>query len=490
MDDNRDTTNVSQTIETRLFIAGKWVQGTSSGEVLNKFDGTVIADLSEAGRDQVTYAVTSAAAAFKRGAPPQAARADILIRAADLLKSRRDQMVRIIVAEAGFTASEATGEVTRGIQTLLASADEAKRLVGEMIPIGGAPGNDGRIGFTMRIPIGVVCAITPFNAPLNTVLHKVAPAFAAGNSVILKPASATPLTSALLVSILLDAGMPPDFISLLHGPGGKIGQWLCEEPDIKFYAFTGSTAVGKRIHSAVGLRRTQMELGSIAATILQPDADLDYALPKVLGAGFRKAGQVCTSIQRLYVHASIYDKVKASLTASVAALRAGNPNDPEVDTGPLISEAEAIRVEGWVREAAEQGADILAGGVRTGSVVTPTLIANTDPSMRVMAEEIFGPVMILRRFSDLDDAIDEINATPYGLASGIFTQNIEAGMHAAAKLQVGGVHINETSSSRVDVMPYGGCKDSGFGREGPRYAMHEMSEERLVTITVQGYKNG
>lgn len=470
----------------RLFIDGAWVEGAGKADVLDKFDGSVVAHLAQASREQVARAVAGVQAAFERGAPPAPQRAAALTRAAALLEERAERFVATMAAEAGFTRSEAMGEVTRGVQTLLASADEGKRLKGEMIPFSGVPGQQNRLAFTIRKPLGVICAITPFNSPLNTVLHKVAPAIASGNGLVLKPASATPLTAALIVEMLLDAGVDRDFIALVHGPGGQLGKWLSEEEAISFFAFTGSTAVGKTIHAAAGLRRTQMELGSIAATILNHDADLGLAMPKVLNAGYRKAGQVCTSVQRLYVHDSLYDDVEARMTAAVGALRAGNPRDAGTDVGPLISEGEARRIEAWIAEAVASGARLLAGGERRGTVVTPALLADATTDMKVMSQEVFGPLVVLRRFSSLDAAIDEINATPYGLATGIFTRDIEAGMHAAMQLRVGGVHINETCSSRVDIMPYGGCKDSGFGREGPRYAIEEMTEERLITISLNG----
>lgn len=468
----------------RLFIGGEWVDGAGRGTVFDKFDGSVVSTIGEADRRQVADAVAGVKAAFERGAPPASERAACLVRAAQLLEERRERFIQTIVAESGFTLADAAGEVLRGVQTFLASADEGKRLTGEMLPLEGVPGQQNRLGFTLRTPLGVVCAITPFNSPLNTVLHKVAPALASGNSVLLKPASATPLTSVLVVEILLDAGVPRDFIALINGPGGRIGQWLVEEQDIKFYAFTGSTEVGKRIQAEAGLRRTQMELGSIAATILNQDADLELAMPKVVRAGYRKAGQVCTSIQRLYVHETIFEEVKTSMTAAVKRLRVGNPHDPETEIGPMIDEKEAVRIEGWVNEAVQAGATLLAGGERQRAVVAPVLLTDVTPDMTVMAEEAFGPLTVLRSFSHLDQAIDEINATPYGLATGIFTRDIDAGFYAAKHLHVGGVHINETSASRVDIIPYGGCKDSGFGREGPRYAIREMTEEKVVTITL------
>lgn len=469
----------------RLLIGGKWVDGAGEGSVFDKYNGRLISTIAEADRAQVAAAVAGAKAAFEDGAPSPHERAAALTRSAEILRERHVPMIETIVSETGFTHADAEGEVARATQTLLASADEARRLTGEMIPIGGAPGQENRIGFTIRVPIGVVCAITPFNSPLNTVAHKLAPALAAGNAVVLKPASATPLTAAMLLEILIDAGVPPGFLSILHGPGGRIGAWLCEEQDVKFYAFTGSTEVGTKIQAAAGLRRTQMELGSIAATILNHDADLDAALPKVVRAGYRKAGQVCTSIQRLYVHGSILEVVQERLVKAVEELKAGDPHEPDTFVGPMIDEREAIRAEAWVREAVDDGATLLVGGARKAALLMPTLLTDVTREMRVMREEIFAPVVCLRPFAEIGEAIEEINATPYGLATGIFTNDLEAGFAAARRLEVGGVHINETSSSRVDIMPYGGCKASGFGREGPRYAIREMTDERLITISLK-----
>jgi acyl-CoA reductase-like NAD-dependent aldehyde dehydrogenase len=427
--------------------------------------------------------VASAHEAFRRGAPGPFERGAILERAAALLEPRTDELVRTMQMEAGFTAADAGGEVRRCIQTLKLSAEEARRLAGEVIPLSGAPQQAGRVGFTLRVPLGVVVAITPFNSPLNTVAHKIAPAFAAGNAAILKPASATPLTACKLAEVLLEAGMPRGFLSVLPG-GAQVAEWLIADQRVRFFAFTGSTEVGRSIQSRAGLRRTQMELGSIACTILCDDARLDVALPKVVNAGYRKAGQVCTSIQLLLVQQKILQQVESKLAALVSALPYGDPRDGKTVVGPLISEKEAIRVESWAAEAVAKGAKLLAGGARQGAVVPPVLLGSIDDSMKVGCQEVFGPVMCVVPFDTLDQAIARVNATPYGLATGIFTNRLDAAFAAARKLEVGGVHVNETSSSRVDLMPYGGSKDSGFGREGPRYAVHEMTEERIVTFTL------
>ena len=467
-----------------LLSDGQWIAGQGgSVPVMDKFRLEPGAQVTTADREQVAQAVTAAHAAFRRGAPGPFDRGAILERAAALLEPRADEFVRIMQMEAGFTAADAAGEVRRCIQTLKLSAEEARRLAGEVIPLAGAPQQAGRLGFTLRVPLGVVLAITPFNSPLNTVAHKIAPAFAAGNAAILKPASATPLTACKLAEVLIEAGLPRGFLSVIPG-GAQVADWLISDERVRFFAFTGSTEVGRSIQSRAGLRRTQMELGSIACTILCDDAKLDAALPKVVNAGYRKAGQVCTSIQLLLTHRSIAAQVEARLAKLVQALAWGDPRDPNTFVGPLISEKEAIRVDTWIEEAVARGAKRLAGGARKGASVPPTLLTGVDDSMKMGCQEIFGPVVCIVPFDTLDEAIARVNATPYGLATGIFTNRLDDAFAAARKLEVGGVHVNETSSSRVDLMPYGGSKDSGFGREGPRYAVHEMTEERIVTFTL------
>jgi len=463
---------------------GQWIAGKGASlAVLDKYRLAPGAFVSTADREQVAHAVASAHAAFRRGAPGPFDRGAILERAAQLMEPRTNDFVRTMQMEAGFTVADASGEVRRCIQTLKLSAEEARRVAGEVIPLAGAPQQAGRMGFTLRVPLGVVLAITPFNSPLNTVAHKVAPAFAAGNAVILKPASATPLTACRLAEVLLEAGMPRGFLSVIPG-GAQVAEWLIADERVRFFAFTGSTEVGRSIQSRAGLRRTQMELGSIACTILCDDAKLDSALPKVINAGYRKAGQVCTSIQLLLAHQSIVEEVQQRLAKLVQALPYGDPRDPDTVVGPLISEKEAIRVESWIEEALAKGARRLAGGARKGAVVQPVLLGSIDDSMKVGCREVFGPVVCVVPFATLDEAIARVNATPYGLATGIFTNRLDDAFAAARRLEVGGVHVNETSSSRVDLMPYGGSKDSGFGREGPRYAVHEMTEERIVTFTL------
>lgn len=464
-------------------VGGQWEEGAGRPfELLNKYTLEPIANIASASPEQIGRMADSAHAAFRAGAPSPYERGMILDKAAGLVEARRATFVQTMQAEAGFTFADASGEVNRCIQTLRLSGEEARRLAGDVIPMAGAPGQAGRMAFTMRVPLGVVAAITPFNSPLNTVAHKIAPAFAAGNAVVLKPSSKTPLTGLKLAEVLVDAGVPAGFISLLQG-SGDIARDLLADDRVRFIAFTGSTEVGRAIQQQAGLRRTQMELGSIAFTALCDDADLDRALPKIIGAGYRKAGQVCTSVQILLVQEAILDAVKERMIDDVSNLPYGDPFVDETVVGPMISESEAIRVEAWVEEAVAGGATRLVGGQRNGAVVPPILLTDIAEPMQVACREIFGPVVCLVPFSTLEEAIDKINDTPFGLASGIFTNRLDGALEAARRLEVGGVHINETSSSRVDLMPYGGSKDSGFGREGPHYAVHEMTEERVISIT-------
>lgn len=468
--------------QSRLLIAGAWVDGAERLPVLDKYRLTACGEMHLPSRAQVGQTVAAAHAAFRASQLSPFERGQILDRAAVLLEQRGDELVRSLQLEAGFTAADAGGELKRCLVTFKLSAEEARRFAGDVVPLEGAPQQAGRFGFTLRVPLGVVCAITPFNAPLNTVAHKVAPALAAGNAVVLKPSAHTPTAANVMAEVLLAAGLPPGLMSVLHG-GAEVAQWLLDEPLVRFYAFTGSTEAGRAIQQRAGLRRTQMELGSIAFTVLADDADLDAALPKLINAGYRKAGQVCTSVQVLLVQRSIQAQVEARLAALVQALPFGDPTEPGCVVGPVISEAAAQRIERWIDDALAQGAQRLAGGPRRGAVIPPTLLTKVDDRMPVCCQEIFGPVMSIVPYATLDDAIARINATPYGLATGLFTNRLGDAFRAARELEVGGVHINETSSSRVDVMPYGGSKDSGFGREGPYHAVREMSEERMVTIT-------
>jgi acyl-CoA reductase-like NAD-dependent aldehyde dehydrogenase len=465
----------------RLLIDGEWMAGEQTVAVLDKYRLQPAMTAHLPSLDQVRACVAAAERAFQTSTLTPYDRGVVLDRAAVELEKRAPELVEVLRQEAGFPRRDAMGELQRCAATFRLSAEEARRLAGEVVPMEGAAGQKGRIGFTIRVPLGVVVAITPFNAPLNTVAHKVAPALAAGNALVLKPSLHTPMTSCIMAECLVAAGLPAGLMSVLHGDG-EVAGWLLSEPQVKFFAFTGSTEIGRIIQSKAGLRRTQMELGSIAHCVICEDADLDVALPKVVNAGFRKAGQVCTSIQVLLVQRALVEQVEQRLSKLVAELPYGDPAEDSTVVGPVVSEAAAKRIESWIALAEQKGARRLAGGERIGAVVPPTLLTDVDKTTPLGCQEVFGPVMCIAPFDALDEAITRVNATPYGLATGIFTKRLDKALQAARQLQVGGVHINETPSSRVDLMPYGGSKDSGFGREGPHYAIREMSEERIVTM--------
>ncbi len=468
--------------EARLFVGGKWVDGESQTTVADKFSGEPVGLVHNASREQVALA-TRGVAQTQAGRPTVPHdRFLVLARASELLRERTPEFVQIMVSDAGFTVQDAQREVERTVQTLLISGEEAKRIHGEVVPMHGAPGWNGRLGFTTRHPLGVVAAVTPFNSPLNTVAHKVGPALAAGNGVVLKPASLTPVTAEHLVRLLLDAGLDPGLIALVHGAGSTVGQWLLEDPIPAFYAFTGSTEVGEHLHRTVGLRKTQLELGSISSTLVCADAAVEKTAALCVNAAFRKAGQVCTSVQRLYVHELVLADFVDALRDELSTRKVGDPADPQTFVGPVISVGNADRIADWIERARAGGAKIVAGGNRDRQVIEPTVLVDVTPDMEVMCQEVFGPIVSVRPFQDLDATINEVNGTPYGLSAGIFTADVNRALTAAERIRVGSVHINETSSSRIDLMPYGGVKLSGMGKEGPRYAIEEMTEERLITL--------
>jgi len=470
--------------KVNLFIGGKWQTGEGTIEVTDKYTGEVIAHATRASRENVDAAVAAAKQSFERNPLEPSRRFEILRKTAELVERRKAEFVESIVLESGFPVSDATNEVSRCVQTFLISAEESKRLTGEIVPIEGAPGQSHRMAYTIRVPRGVVCGITSFNSPLNMVAHKIAPALAAGNTVVIKPPSSTPISAAILCEVLVEAGLPPSHVNLIQGPGGQIGAWLTANPDIRFFSFTGSTSVGKALRDAIGLRPIALELGSIAATIVCEDADLARAVPRCVNSAFRRAGQACTSIQRLFVHETVLDRFSQMLIDATRKLKVGNPRDPETVVGPMISIDDAKRAERWVQEAVQDGASLLHGGRREGPLLYPTILTGVRTGMKVICEEIFAPVMSILPYASFDDVIKQVNSTPFGLACGVFTQDMTRAMQATRELHVGVVHINESSSSRVDLVPFGGVKDSGLGREGPRYAMREMTEERLITISL------
>jgi len=469
----------------RLFVDGAWIDGAGGTRpVLDKYSGETIGEVDQASREQVDGAVAAARRSFERTVLDPQQRYALLMNTAALLEQHRSEFAALITAEGGMPIADATAEAARATQTFIVSAEEAKRLSGEVVPIESAPGHAHRMAFTIRVPRGVVCGITSFNSPLNVVAHKIAPALAAGNTVVLKPADVTPLSATRLFELLLEAGCPPGHINLIHGPGPELGPWLVENPDIAFFTFTGGTNVGLWLRERVGLRPVALELGSISPTIVCEDADLDRAATRCAASRFRRAGQMCTSTQRLFVHSDVVEAFTLRLVQAVRALKVGDPHDAATDVGPMISEREAVRAESWVREAVAGGARLVEGGRREGALLYPTILADVQRSMRVMSEEIFAPVLSIVPFTSFDEALEAVNATPFGLAAGLFTRDLTRALSAARRIHVGVVHLNEASSSRADLIPFAGVKQSGVGREGPKYAMNEMTEERLITISL------
>ena len=481
------------------FIAGAWQTDAAESDTLaDKYTGAPLARVARSDRATVAEAVRHLAAARDHGPLSPRERADILLRAAAGVAARSAELVSIVQSDTGFALPDARKEVERTVETLTLSAEEAKRLTGHLVPIEGAPGGEGLLSYTRLDPIGIVCALTPFNSPLNTVAHKIGPAIAAGNSVVLKPASLTPLSAHALVEILLDAGLPPSSIALVYGSGASVGSWLAEERAIGYYAFTGSTEVGRELHRAVGMRRTQLEMGSLASTIVCADADLPAAAEAIVAGALRKSGQVCTSVQRVFVDAAVQEDLADAIARAMEREVAGDPTDPGTTVGPLISAKEADRVRTWIDEAVGAGAVVRGGGapsrvsddpiqpdgaVTGTAVVTPTLLTSVPDDARIMRSELFGPAVLLAPFRRLDEAFARVNDTPYGLAAGVFTDSLSTALASADHLRVGAVYVNRTSASRADVMPFGGLKDSGFGGvEGPAYAIRDMSHERTVTI--------
>jgi acyl-CoA reductase-like NAD-dependent aldehyde dehydrogenase len=466
-----------------MYIAGQWVEGPNSQPVTNPYDDSVVDTVPLAGPDDVERALASAvrgAQAMRRLTGYE--RSCLLRAAGGLIEQRAEEFARTITLEEGKTIHESRTEVARATETLIISAEEAKRLAGEMIPLDGAPGVTTQLGFTLRTPCGVVVAISPFNFPLNLVMHKVGPALAAGNSVILKPATDTPLSALKLVEVLLEAGLPAEAIQGITGSGRQVGEALCVDPRIRKITFTGSRDVGERICRVAGLKKVTMELGSNSPLIVMPDADLEAAAAAIAATGYSNAGQVCISAQRIVGLRPIYGDLIDALKPKVGAIVTGDPLDERTTMGPMVKESEAERVESWIREAVGAGARLVLGGGRRGTVVEPAVVADVSPRMRISCEELFGPAVALTPVDTIDEAIALANDSNYGLAAGIFTQNLDWAMRFAREAESGNIHINWGPQWRADLMPYGGLKESGFGKEGPKYAVAEMTELKMVVM--------
>lgn len=470
----------------KMYVGGEWVDKRQTIPVTNPFDNSVVDTVPKGDKDDVERALATAV----RGAQSMRKlggyqRSLILRKAADLLTQRAEEFARTITLEEGKILAESRIEVSRAAEILNLSAEEAKRLSGEVVPLDGAPGVTKQFGFTIRVPCGVVVGISPFNFPLHLVAHKVAPALAAGNAVVLKPATDTPLSALKLTEVLLEAGIPGDAIQCLTGSGGEIGDALCADGRVRKITFTGSRDVGEHICKVAGLKKVTMELGSNSPVIIMPDADLEKVAAAVAATGYANAGQVCISAQRVIPLKPIYREFTDLLRTKVAAITTGNPLQEGVKMGPMVREADAKRVESWVREAVAGGATLVVGGERRGATYSATVIADVKPEMKISRQELFGPAVALSPAESIDEAIAMANDTNYGLSAGAFTQNIDWAMRFAREVESGNIHINWGPQWRVDLMPYGGLKESGFGKEGPKYAVQEMTELKMIVMHLQ-----
>jgi acyl-CoA reductase-like NAD-dependent aldehyde dehydrogenase len=464
-----------------MWVGGQALRTDRTYDLHLPYDGSLTARVAEG--DESTF--EQACAAAEQGASAMATlsnaeRSDLLLRAASLLKRDSTELGELLALETGKPIKEARVEADRGQQTLIASAIAARELAGEAIPIDAAPVGKGRMAMTIREPLGIIGAITPFNLPLNLALHKVGPALAGGNAVVHKPSELTPLTAIRLAQLFTEAGAPAGAYNVITGDGAAIGRKLVSDRRIRMITFTGSVAVGKEIRANAGLKRVTLELGGNAGLIIDRDADLDLAVERAVPGAFLYSGQICISIQRIYVHRDIAPEFTARFIAATEKLTIGHPLEQNTDIASLISETEAGRVVTWIDDAVQHGAKLLTGGKRTRATLTPAVLRDVPKSARMSCCEVFGPVVAINSFSNLDDAIRDVNDTPYGLQGGIFTRDLARAFHAARALRVGGVMINDIPGFRADNMPYGGVKESGMGREGPRYAIEEMTETKLI----------
>ncbi|MGG1252440.1 aldehyde dehydrogenase family protein [Brevibacillus agri] len=467
-----------------LYIGGEWIKTESYIPVFHKYSGECIAHIARAEQQHVTTAVEAAWQTFKQDKLTPFQRYQILLKASALMEERREEMELSLIREVGKTRKDAQNELDRTINTLRLSAEEAKKIHGEMIPLQSTEGSENRLGFTIRVPKGVIGAITPFNYPLLLSTHKIAPALAAGNTLVVKPATVTPIATFLLLDVLEEAGLPKGYVNIVTGAGSEVGEWLLDEERIAMYTFTGSGEVGRHIKERSGMRPVALELGNNSPNIVHHDADLELAARQTAARSFHNAGQACIAVQRIYVHEDVVEKFSELYIMHVKQLKVGNPEDPETDVGPMISEKEAKRTEEWVQEAISQGAQSLLPVKREGALFYPAVLVNTKPEMKVVCREVFAPVVTIIPYSDLEDAFAQANDSEYGLQAGIFTRDLNVAMKAARTLEYGGVVINDVSTYRNDVMPYGGVKNSGLGKEGPRYAVEEMTDERMVVINL------
>jgi acyl-CoA reductase-like NAD-dependent aldehyde dehydrogenase len=467
--------------ERGLLIDGERIETGEWIDVRSPFDGHVVGRVAKGGAVESQRAVDAAARAMQEPMPAHE-RAAILDRVAAQLEERAEEAAKTISAEAGKPLKAARVEAARAASTYTMAAVEARKLAGDVVPMDASPAGVGKLAVTIRKPIGVIGAISPFNFPLNLVAHKIAPALAAGCAVVLKPASQTPLSALFLAELETAAGLPAGWLNVVCGAASEIGDVLVEDERVKLITFTGSAPVGWRIRERAARKRVNLELGNATPVIVAADADVEDAATRLAANAFSFAGQSCISVQRIYVERSAFDAFVEHFLPRVEALHVGDPADDETDVGPLISESDRSRVLEWIEEAKALGAEVLTGGALDGDLLRPTVLAGAPPDAKVSCEEVFGPVCTVTAFDTMNEAIALANGTRFGLQAGVFTRDLKQALRAAQELEFGGVTLNEAPTYRADQMPYGGVKDSGNTREGPAWAVREMTEEQLVVI--------
>jgi acyl-CoA reductase-like NAD-dependent aldehyde dehydrogenase len=469
--------------ERKLLLDGAWIETGEWQDVNSPYSGETMARVARASAEHARKALDAAERAMSSPLPAHE-RAGILDRVAALLKERNDEVAKTISAEAGKPMKAARVEAERAVSTYTMAAVEARRLAGDMVPMDASPAGVGKVAYTMRVPIGIVGAITPFNFPLNLVAHKIAPALAAGCAVILKPAGQTPLSALLLGELETEAGLPAGWLNVLVGPSAEIGDVIVEDERVKLITFTGSSRVGWKIRERAAKKRVNLELGNATPVVVEADADIEEAATKLAANAFSFAGQSCISVQRIYVQRGAYEDFVGRFVSKVQGLKVGDPAEEDTDVGPVIDEDARDRIVSWVEEATSSGATVLTGGELADGLLQPTVLADVTPDMKVTCQEVFGPLCTVSPYDSAEEAFELANGTEYGLQAGIFTTNVKTALAAAAALDFGGVTVNEAPTFRADQMPYGGVKESGNTKEGPHYSVREMTEERLVVFAL------
>ncbi|MDE0583550.1 aldehyde dehydrogenase family protein [Planococcus sp. A6] len=465
----------------KMFLAGEWVDGKQWIDVTDPQDGSLVDRVPAATKEDMETCIEAAKSGAQVAARvPVVERMQIIGKAADYIETNAEHYARTISKESSKTIREARKEVGRAVETLRLSAEEARRITGETIPFDQSPGGIGKVGYYRRFPLGIIGAITPFNDPLNLVAHKVGPAIASGNAIIVKPATVTPLSALLLAQAFSHAGLPEKILSVITGRGGEIGDVLVEHPAVRMISFTGGVETGLAITKKAGLKKVGMELGSNSPVIVLQDADLEDAVASSVSGAFWAAGQNCLGVQRVYIEDPVFNLFKERFVEQTERYIVGDKQSEMTDMGPLITEKEAQRVDRLVQEALDKGATLETGGERDGAFYSPTVLTDVPTDCTLAVEEIFGPVVLLYRVADLDEAIERANAVDYGLQAGIFTKNLDHAHRAIEELEVGGVMINDSSDFRIDAMPFGGVKQSGLGREGVKFAIQEMTDTKVV----------